>query len=174
MPDLFSNNSIFNAGNFQSSGYSASVTQSLGQNVNVSLIFGSTGALTTAGRELISDSPDELRAMIHMGRKNAATMRLAAKLPHAGTHLTASYQWDGDQRWAMTGNLYSTQALRPMPGMNIFIRQPIPGLSRRIEATAELCNMLAQGYLPLFSADGQRIVLVENPRSFKGGLSFIF
>ena len=174
MPDLFSNNSIFNAGNFQSSGYSASVTQSLGQSVNVSLIFGSTGALTTAGRELISDSPDELRAMIHMGRKNAATMRLAAKVPHSGTHLTASYQWDGDQRWAMTGNLYSTQALRPMPGMNIFIRQPIPGLSRRIEATAELCNMLAQGYLPLFSADGQRIVLVENPRSFKGGLSFIF
>jgi hypothetical protein len=174
MPDLFSNNSTFNAGDFENSGYSASVTQNLGEFVNASLIFGSTGGLASARRELISDNPDELRAMIHMGRKNAATMRLAARVPHAGTHFTASYQWAGDQRWAMTGNLYSTQALRPMPGMNLFIRQPIPKLSRRVEATAELCNMLAQGYLPLFTADGQRILLVENPRSFKGGLSFIF
>jgi hypothetical protein len=174
MPDLFSNNTIFNAGNFESSGYSASVTQGFGQDVNVSLIFGSTGGLTTSGRELVSDSPDELRAMIHMGRKNAATMRLAARVPHAGTHLTASYQWAGDQRWAMTGNLYSTQPLRPMPGLNLIVRQPIPGLSRRVEATAEFSNMLAQGYLPIFTADGQRILLVENPRSLKGGLNFIF
>ena len=174
MPDLFSNSSIFNAGNFHSSGYSASVTQNLGQNLNASLTYGSTGALTTAGRELAGDDPDDLRSMIHMGRRHAATARMAAAIPYAGTRLTISYQWSGDQRWAMAGNVYSTQALRPMPGLNVFIRQPIPGLSRRVEATAELCNMLAQGYLPLYTIDGQRILLVETPRSLKGGLSFSF
>jgi len=174
MPDLFSDNSIFNAGNFHSSGYSASFTQRFGEDLSASLIFGSTGALTTTGRELATSDPDELRAMIRMGRRNAATARLAASIPHAGTRVTVSYQWSGDQRWATTGNMYGTQALRPMPGFNVFIRQPIPGLARRVEATAELRNMLAQGYLPLYSPDGQRILLVETPRSLKGGLSFIF
>jgi len=174
MPDLFSNNSIFDAGNFHSSGYSASITQKLGEVWSVSLIFGSTGALTTTGRELTGNDPDALRSMIRMGRRDAATARVAGVVPYTGTRLTMSYQWSGDKRWANTGNLYSTQALRPMPGLNLFIRQPIPGLARRVEATAELCNMLAQGYLPLYTADGQRILLVETPRSLKGGLSFIF
>jgi hypothetical protein len=43
-----------------------------------------------------------------------------------------------------------------------------------MEATADLRNLLAQGYLPLSLADGRSIVLVQNPRSFRGGLSFIF
>ena len=44
----------------------------------------------------------------------------------------------------------------------------------RMEATADLRNMLAQGYLPLSLADGRRILLIQNPRTFRGGLSFIF
>ena len=44
----------------------------------------------------------------------------------------------------------------------------------RMEATADLRNMLAQGYASLNTATGQKILLVETPRSFRGGLSFIF
>ena len=33
---------------------------------------------------------------------------------------------------------------------------------------------LAQGYLPLFTADGQRILLVQTPRAIRGGLNFVF
>jgi hypothetical protein len=43
-----------------------------------------------------------------------------------------------------------------------------------MEASADLRNMLAQGYLPLSVVDGRRILLVQTPRSFRGGLSFIF
>ena len=174
MPDLFSNSSIFNAGNFESSGVSASVIQKVGENLSASLTVGSTGALTPAGGGPAGDNADDLRARIRMGHSMAATTRVAGAIPHAGTRLSVSYQWAGDQRVAMAGNLYSTQPLRPMPGLNVFIRQPIPGLSRRVEATAELSNMLAQGYLPLYTSDGQRILLVETPRSLKGGLSFSF
>jgi hypothetical protein len=173
MPDLFSANSIFNVGNFQSSGFSAAVTQELGDNLSVSMILDSTGGLTASDRELVSDSPDQLREMIRVGRRNAATMRMAGTVPYARTKFSASYQWSGDQRWAMAGNLYSTQPLRPMPGLNILVRQPIPGL-RHIEATAELQNLLAQGYLPLYTVDGQRILLVQTPRCIRGGFSFIF
>jgi hypothetical protein len=34
--------------------------------------------------------------------------------------------------------------------------------------------MLAQGYLSLGVAGGQQLLLVETPRSVRGGLSFIF
>jgi hypothetical protein len=129
--------------------------------------------LTATEHGLVSDNPDQLREMIREGRRNAATMRIAALIPVAKTRFSASYQWSGDQRWAMAGNLYSTQPLRPLPGLNVVIRQPIPGL-RHIEATAELQNLLAQGYLPLYTADGQRVLLVQTPRAIRGGLSFVF
>lgn len=176
LPDLFSGNSIFNAGNFESTGFTVAVSQNVNDHVTATVIYGSTGALTTDSHELVSNSPDELRSMIHAGRRHAATTRIAATSPWTGTHLVASYQWaaGGDQRWVEPGNLYSTRSLRPMPGFNVYVRQPIPGFGGRIEATADLRNLLAQGYLGLNTAQGQRILLVENPRSIRGGLSFVF
>jgi len=176
LPDLFSGNSIFNAGSFDSVGYTLAATQNLGDHVSATAIYGSTGALTTEGHELVSNSPDELRSMIRAGRRYSATTRLTATSPWTGTHLVASYQWaaGGDQRWVDPGNLYSTRSMRPLPGLNIYVRQPIPGFGRRVEATADFRNLLAQGYLGLNTAQGQRILLVENPRTFRGGLSFIF
>jgi hypothetical protein len=64
-----------------------------------------------------------------------------------------------------------------LPGLNIYVRQPIPVwsvLPWRMEMRADLSNLLAQGYLPLYAGGIQQIVLVQNPRSFRGGLSFIF
>jgi len=177
LPDLFSGNSIFNAGDRQSTGYNLAVTQAVGQHVSATVIYGSMGVLTADNRELVSNNPDELRSMIRAGRRQAATARLTATAPRTGTHMVASYQWSNDHRWAMGGNLYSTQAIRQTPGLNLYIRQPIPGFAMlpwRMEATADLRNMLAQGYLPLDMINGQRVLLVETPRSFRGGLSFIF
>jgi hypothetical protein len=135
------------------------------------------GALTVDQRELVSSSPDELRSMIRAGRKHAATLRIAATSPWTGTRMIASYQYTPERGWAMPGNMYSTQSIRPIPGLNIFVRQPIPRISLlpwRMEATADLRNLLAQGYLPLFMSNGQQAILVQTPRSFRGGLSFIF
>ena len=77
----------------------------------------------------------------------------------------------------MPGHLYSTQACRAHAGVERLHPAADSGLfvlPWRMEATADLRNMLAQGYLPLGMVDGQRVLLVETPRSFRGGLSFIF
>jgi hypothetical protein len=37
-----------------------------------------------------------------------------------------------------------------------------------------LRNLLAQGYLPLTMANGQQLLLVNMPRSLRGGLAFVF
>ena len=48
LPDLFSGNAIFNAGDYHSTGYTASVTQNIGEHVSATVMYGSTGALTAA------------------------------------------------------------------------------------------------------------------------------
>jgi hypothetical protein len=176
LPDLFSRYSTFNAGDHHMSGYTASVTQRIGDHASATLIYGMLGALTAAEGEVVSEDPDDLRAMIRAGRRQTATLRVAATAPRAGTHVTASYQF-ADARMATRGHLYSTRGYRPDPGLNVYIRQPIPSLGLlpwRIEATADLRNLRAQGYLPLSLADGRKVLLLQSPRSFRGGLSFIF
>jgi len=56
------------------------------------------GALTAQDREIVSDSPDELRSMIRSGRKQAATTRITAPRP-GPARLDASYQWTDTHRW---------------------------------------------------------------------------
>jgi len=174
LPDVFSGNSIFNAGNFQSTGYNGAITQNLGDHLTATMMFGSVGALSADSSGLATGSADELRSLIRVGRRNAATTRLAGALPLTGTRVVASYQWTADQRWAMPGDVYSTQEMHPMPGLNVSIRQPIPGFGKRVEATADLRNMLAQGYLPVGMVGGQRLMLVQTPRTVRGGLAIIF
>ena len=177
LPDQLTGNSVFNAGDYRTWGYTAAVTQNMGADLAATVMYGSMGGLTVNDRELVSNSPDELRSMIRVGRKQTATARLNAAAPWTGTRLMASYQWTPDQRWATAGNLYGTDSFRPMPGLNVLLRQPIrcfASLPLRMEATAELRNLLAQGYLPLNTASGQNILLVQTPRSFRGGIRFIF
>jgi hypothetical protein len=176
LPDFFSGTAMFNAGNFSSMGYIASATQNVGDNVSATVMYGSTGALTADRSDPVSGDPDELRAMIHSGRQQSLTMRVVAASPHTGTRVVASYQV-ADSRFSVPEPIYSTGSLRPQPGLNIYVRQAIPVLSSlpwRMEATVDLRNLLQQGYLPLSTVDGSSLVLMENPRMFRGGLSFIF
>lgn len=176
LPDFFSGTAMFNAGNFASMGYIASATQNLGDNLSATVVYGSIGALTSDPGETASGNPEELRAMIHSGRQQSVTIRVAAASPHTGTRIVAGYQI-ADGRFAVPGPVYSTGSLRPQPGLNIYVRQAIPGpagLPWRMEVTADLRNLLQQGYLPISTADGNRLLLMENPRMLRGGLSFIF
>jgi hypothetical protein len=174
LPDLFSDSSVFNAGNFDNLGYTAAFTQNAGDYFSATVMYGNEGALATRDRELVSETPDELRAMIRMSRRHAATSRIKATMPQTGTRFIASYQWTSDSRSLMGGNLYSAQGQGALPGLNICIRQPIPGFAGRLEATADLRNMLAQGYIPIAAANRTQLLLVDNPRSVRGGLAFTF
>jgi hypothetical protein len=176
LPDFFSGTAMFDAGNFSSMGYIASATQNVGDHLSATVIYGSTGALTADRSEAVSSNPDELRDMIHSGRQQSMTVRAVATSPHTGTHVAASYQV-ADGRFSEPEPIYSTNSLRPQPGLNIYVLQAVPifsSLPWRMEVTADLRNLLQQGYLPLTAVDGSRLVLMENPRMFRGGLSFIF
>jgi hypothetical protein len=176
LPDLFGGDSIFNVGSYQSMGYTAGVTQDVGSHFSATLTYGSMGALTTDNGRITSDNPNQLRAMIRPGQKQALAARIVARASRTGTRVIASYEL-ADDRWAMPGHLYDTQSDRPMPGFNVYLRQPVPFICRRlcrVEATADLRNLLAQGYLSLAAPHGQDLLLVETPKSLRGGLNFVF
>ena len=67
-----------------------------------------------------------------------------------------------------TGRAHRTTLWISSDGRRVFVRSG-GGLGRDWPR-----NLLAQGYLPLGATDGQTVILVETPRSFRGGLSFIF
>ncbi len=45
-----------------------------------------------------------------------------------------------------------------------------PGL----DATFDITNLLAQGYRPFLSADGETLFLAQSPRTLQAGLAFTF
>jgi hypothetical protein len=176
LPDMFSNSAIFDAGSFQTFGYNASVTQDLGGSYKISLILGETGDLAVRSTEIDGTSAEDLRNLLQTTQRPAATLRGSGTIKATGTRFIASYQWT-DYRSAVPGPVFTTQSTRPEPGLNVMIRQPvpsIPGVPWRIEAYTELRNLLAQGYLPLSMPGGQQVLLVNTPRSLRGGLAFIF
>jgi hypothetical protein len=110
------------------------------------------------------------------GQRPAVTLRASGTVKETGTRFVASYQWT-DYTGALPGPQFLTQAARSGPGLNFMIRQPmpsIPGVPWKIEASAEMRNMLAQGYLPVSMSDGRQLLLVNTPRSVRGGLAFVF
>jgi hypothetical protein len=174
LPDFFSNASILNAGNFHSWGYTAAITQNLNEYISITMMLGGEGALEADNGPLVTGSPEELRGLLHEAQRHVATSRIDATVPWTKTHVVASYQWSDNDRWVTPGDVYSTQPNRSMPGLNLCVHQPLPGFARRVEATADIRNMLAQGYLPVGLAGGQQLMLIETPRLIRGGLAFTF
>jgi hypothetical protein len=176
MPDLFSNSALFNMGRFDSYGYTASVAQDLGDNFKVTLIYGSLGVMSPRSSEMAINTADDLRKILAVEHRPAVTLRVSGTVKATGTRVMASYQWT-DYQSATPGPLFSTESARPEPGLNFILRQPMPAIPRvpwRMEASAELRNLLAQGYLPLTSSGGDQFLLINTPRSIRGGIAFVF
>lgn len=174
LPDLGSNSSFYNIGRFRRMGYAAAVSQDLGDGFTASIGYGYAGGIQ-APEQLLDVDPAELRRALRRAWRHSLTARMSGRAPVAGTRFTASYQAT-DYAVLQPVHLSLTQRSTMEPGLNVYLRQPIPLLSvkgSRLEASAELRNMLAQGYLPV-QTSGTRILLIQSPRAVRGGVSLIF
>jgi len=176
LPSLSANSGTFDIGSYQRYGYSACITQPIGDHIEITGASGRGGALEAQPSTAEAVTGDDVRDRIHTSQRYWASVRVSATAPVLGTKVSSSYQWMDDNA-LMPTHLSLTQNMNQETGWNIHIRQPIPGVfgfSGRMEATADLRNMLAQGYLAIPSAGGRPILLMQAPRSVRGGLSFIF
>ena len=115
-------------------------------------------------------------ALAGLNARNSTTATLALKghVPVTGTRVRASYHWQPSSLVTAVDpySLFSDQAY-----LSCMIRQPIHLRSRfpkGLDATIDVTNLLANGYRPFLSADGQTLYFAQTPRTIQAGLSLTF
>ena len=133
----------------------------------------STGAALASGTDGTATLAEALAGLKTRGTQTAA-IALKGKLVGSGTRVRASYRWQP---------AYVVTAVDPYSGFgdqaffSCTLRQPIhlgTGLPQGLNATVDLTNLLAEGYRPFVSADGQTLFLAQAPRTIQAGLSLSF
>jgi Carboxypeptidase regulatory-like domain/TonB dependent receptor len=174
LSDIGAKTSILNIGNFNRHGVVASVDQRLGGLFDVQVAYGVMGGLNANGKVVPTGSmPD---SFLDRSDRGVASLDVHGVVPYTGTHITGDYGWVAGGA-IVPQHLFTTQQLYVTPGLNFVVRQPLPnvfGLPGHIELTAELRNLLAQGYVPISTPDGRTILLVQSPRAIRGAVNFIF
>jgi hypothetical protein len=161
---------IYNIGQYNRNGVIASVNQKLSNELDVTLAGGTEGGFTRIG-----DIGRDASTFLQRDKHPVASLSIRSTLPLLNTRFTGSYEYvSGDA--IVPRHVFSTQNLYGEPGLNILIRQPLPSFfgMGRLEISADLRNLLAQGYLPITGSDGRQTLLVQAPRAVRGGLNFIF
>ena len=154
----------------------ASWTQHFGDWLSATGGYGNSGTLQTEAIELSSADINELRQSLRHSRRSWAYARVSAAVPYAGTRITSSYQFT-DYSALMPIHRSMTGSVSTDPGFNIQMRQPIPSFGMwngRVEAMAEVRNLLNQGNISVSTGDGRTLLLMQSPKTIRGGLSFIF
>jgi hypothetical protein len=104
----------------------------------------------------------------------SATLALKGRLMGTGTRVRASYRWQPESGVTAV-DPYS--AFGDQAYLSCLIRQSIKMGHvgpQGLEATIDVTNLLAQGYRPFLSADGQTLYFAQAPRTIQAGLSFSF
>ena len=159
---------------------SAGLRVSFRQPITHSLAAGgeyTTGeALTSPASATPVQAPSlqQLLGSLSPNRIYAATAYADGKILRTGTSVRASY------RYQPQNALTAVDAMRLGDDgayLSCSLRQSLGKtrvLSRGLEAVIDLQNLLAQGYQPFLSNDGQTLYLAQAPRAIQAGLSFTF
>lgn len=171
--DGMSKTSSYDIGGYARTGFAGSVTQGISDNADFGIAFGRMGGLSTADSGHMFDS---LQPSFRMALHDVAGAKLRASIPASGTRLTAGYGWI-DSKTFIPAHMFVTQNNIVSPGLNFGLQQPLPspfGFAGHLELTADLRNLLAQGYIPVGANGASQILVVQAPRAIRGGLNFTF
>ena len=168
-PDLYSKGFAYDGGSSSDWGGRAALREKIGDDLEFTAIYAFSGALVPTTNLTDSALRDALQTM---GRHSVGA-NLTAKVPKIGTRLSAGYKWVNGTALSRV-DPYGEGIYGMNPFLHIGIRQQLPKfMLGRWEANAECDNLLAQGYVPMSTRDGQ-VYLVPSFRSFRGGLSLQF
>jgi hypothetical protein len=173
LSDIGAKTSILNIGNFSQHGVIASADQRLGSLFEMEAAYGSMTGFTARP---IAPAGSTAQSFLDRSDRGVASLNVQAVVPYTGTRLTGDYGWVAGGA-IVPQHLFTTQQVFMTPGLNFVVRQPLPnlfGMPGHIELSAELRNLLAQGYVPISTPDGRTILLIQSPRAIRGAVNFIF
>ena len=171
--DGLSKTATYNIGSYARSGFVGSATQRITDNIDFGLAFGRMGGFSTIDPSHMFDA---LQPSLQTGLHDVAGAKLRASIPASGTRFTAGYGW-ADSRAIVPTHIFVTQSNIVSPGLNFGFEQPIPslfGFPGHLELTADLRNLLAQGYIPVGAGGANQMLLMQSPRAIRGGLNLTF
>ena len=160
------------AQDYTSVGIRVSVRQPVTKSLAMGAEYTTGQALKTVRAQYAS--MQDLLGSLSPSRIYAATAYADGKILHTGTTIRASYRWQPET--ALTAvdafrlgddGAYLSCSLRQSLGKTHILPQGL-------EAVIDLQNLLAQGYQPFLSNDGQTLYLAQTARAVQAGLSFTF
>ena len=106
-------------------------------------------------------------------RSQAATVAVKGRLVRSQTQVRASYRWQ-EARLVSAVDPYSSFSDQAF--FSCALKQPLHAshLPQGLAATIDVTNLLAEGYRPFVSDDGQTLYFAQAPRTIQAGLSFSF
>ncbi len=118
-------------------------------------------------------SLDTVASSLHARAAAAVSGSVHLQAKRSGTAVNVHYRWQPTQSLTQV-NQYDARPGDAYLGVHLNQRlwsgRRLKGLSAVVEAT----NLLAQGYEPLLSPDGETLFLAQVPRGVLGGLAFSF
>jgi len=166
--DSFSNGFAYDGGSSSSWGARVALRERLSDDVEWTSVYAYGGVLAP-GVETGGPLRDSLRSV----SRNSLGANLSWNSRRSRTKVTAGYKWVSGTALSRLDN-YGETLYQMDPFLHLSVRQQLPkfGLGRW-EAIADCDNLLAQGYTPMTTRDGQAI-LVPAFRTVRGGLSVQF
>jgi len=157
-------------GSISSYGARAAIRQKISDNLQATVVYSWSGALSAD--DLLDGA--EVRTLLKARCRNSVALRFAGRLPRTGTRFTAGYKWVNGLE-ASRQDPYGEALYDVDPFLSVSFRQALPVIIRggRLEAVADLLNVLGEGTVYRNTADG-RLGLTPAPRVIRGGLSFQF
>lgn len=155
---------------FNSFGGRAACTSKLSEAVSATLDAElGTALVEEAGAGTFADLP----GLLHPRVVTALSGKLETRSKRTGSSLDVTY------RWQPRHTLTQVDEFDAAPGeafLGMQFRQKLWSghRLRRVNAIAEVRNLLSQGYEPVLGSDGQTLFLAQMPRSLQAGLAFSF
>lgn len=167
-PDAYSSGFAYDGGGGSRWGGRIALREKLRNDLELTVTYALGGALAPSGI-----SGGQLRDSLRVVARQTLGANVRAKVPRLGTKVLAGYKWiDGPT--VSRVDSYGEGLYQMDPYLHVAVRQQLPKFAPgHWEAMADCENLLAQGYVPLNTREGQ-VVLVPAFRTFRGGLSVQF
>jgi hypothetical protein len=170
--DSTTGNFRFLSAGYNTQGVNVTLTEPLSSTMWVAVEY-ATGAALAAKDGALMSLPTVSTSLAPQVAQTA-TIALRGRVVRSGTRVRASYRWQ-PTRLVTAVDPYAS--FGDQAYFSCHLRQALrlgSLLPNGLDATVDVTNLMAQGYRPFLSADGQTLFLAQSPRTLQAGLAFTF